>query len=233
MTRTITPEILFDRFGHGAPPIIIDVCTEEDFASDPRLIPTACRRPHHTPEWSDLPKDAEVVVVCQKGKKLSLGAAALLQDAGYGAVALAGGNAGWDTSGLPRIPVTASPASRRWVTTPNAASDTTLCAWLIRRFIDPGAQLMVVPATELDDVAIHFDARPFANTAGGFETLQAAFGLTMPVFATVAATVRDAHWLFGPAKTSDRFDVNLLNATIPLLDRAYGWAVEQTRGDAA
>ena len=65
--------------GRPDAPSIIDVCTEEDFAAMPRLIPGAVRRP-----WAEVStwagtlaaSDRPIVVVCQKGLKLSQGVAA-------------------------------------------------------------------------------------------------------------------------------------------------------------
>ena len=68
----ITPMQLMRLIGTPTAPTIVDVCTDDDFAEDPRLIPTSIRAAHR-----DMPSllarlgDSPVVVACQKGKKLS------------------------------------------------------------------------------------------------------------------------------------------------------------------
>ncbi|WP_339714910.1 hypothetical protein, partial [uncultured Sneathiella sp.] len=73
-------------------PVLVDVCIDEDFADDPRLLPTAFRHPYQ--DIAALaPKLAgqRVVVICQKGRKLSQGAAAVLRNCGIAAESLEGG----------------------------------------------------------------------------------------------------------------------------------------------
>ena len=41
----IAPETLMTRIGAPDAPVLIDVCIDEDFALDPRLIPGAFRHP--------------------------------------------------------------------------------------------------------------------------------------------------------------------------------------------
>lgn len=71
-------------------PVLVDVRIEEDFADDPHLIPGAFRHP-----FDDVATlvpglaNQRVVVICQKGKKLSQGAAAILGDV-PGAVEIGG-----------------------------------------------------------------------------------------------------------------------------------------------
>ena len=77
-------------------PVLVDVCIDEDFADDPRLLPTAFRHPYQ--DIAALaPKLAgeRVVVICQKGRKLSQGAAAVLRNCGIAAESLEGGVFGW------------------------------------------------------------------------------------------------------------------------------------------
>ena len=91
--------------GTAEAPVILDVCIDEDFDADPRLIPTARRHPHDAiqalvPELAG----ARVLVVCQKGLKLSQGAAALLRCEGIAAVYLEGGNFAWRDAEQPLAP---------------------------------------------------------------------------------------------------------------------------------
>ena len=163
----ITPSQLNRLIGTPDCPAIIDVCMDEDFNEDPRLIPTARR--HAFPKIMDLAeelKDKRVVIVCQKGKKLSAGASALLRTAGIAAESLEGGNFAWRDAGLALVPVTEIPelttaGHTLWVTRHRPKVDRIACPWLIRRFIDPRAQFLFVPPSDVLDVAEKFGATPF------------------------------------------------------------------------
>ena len=147
-------------------PVIIDVCIDEDFNLDPRLVPTAFRHPH-TDILSLAPqlKDSSVVVICQKGLKISEGAAAMLRTVGVRAENLQGGNFGWRDAGGLLIPAAKIPnlsaGFTRWVTKLRPKIDRVACPWLIRRFIDPNAQFLFVSASEVEAVAEKFQATPF------------------------------------------------------------------------
>jgi hypothetical protein len=49
----------------------------------------------------------------------------------------------------------------KWVTRENAKVDRVACPWLIRRFIDPEAEFLFVPADEVPAVAAREGAIPF------------------------------------------------------------------------
>ncbi|MCW5773443.1 MAG: hypothetical protein KIT16_17510, partial [Rhodospirillaceae bacterium] len=90
--NTITPEKLLRLIGTAKAPAIVDVRTEEDFAADPRLIPGAVRRPFaEVAGWAGPLRGRGAVVVCQRGLKLSHGAAAWLRHEGVPAETLEGG----------------------------------------------------------------------------------------------------------------------------------------------
>ena len=84
--------------GTPACPKIIDVCTPDDFDLDPRVVPTAQRVAHRDAAQLTA-TDETVVVICQKGKKLSHGVAAQLRSKGTPAVVLEGGVHGWRDAG--------------------------------------------------------------------------------------------------------------------------------------
>ena len=48
--NTISPDKLARLIGRPDTPALIDVCTDEDFAANPRLVPGAVRRP-----WNEAP----------------------------------------------------------------------------------------------------------------------------------------------------------------------------------
>jgi hypothetical protein len=49
----------------------------------------------------------------------------------------------------------------KWVTRERPKTDRTACPWLIRRFIDPDAQILFVPADQVLDVAAREGAHSF------------------------------------------------------------------------
>lgn len=148
-------------------PVIVDICIDEDYALDPRFIPGSFRHPH-----SDIAALAprlsaqKVVVVCQKGLKLSQGAAAILRDHEISAECLEDGILAWRDAGLPLVPADKIPPRNQdgrtvWVTRQRPKIDRIACPWLIRRFVDPVAQFLLVAPSEVLNVAAKFDATPF------------------------------------------------------------------------
>ena len=75
---TISLDKLARLIGTPHCPALIDVRTEDDFQADPFLVPGSVRRPHdRVSEWAADLIGRHVVVICQKGLKLSHGVAAL------------------------------------------------------------------------------------------------------------------------------------------------------------
>ena len=155
----ITVAQLSRLIGTPDAPVLVDICIDEDFESDPRLIPSAFRHP-----FKDVAalvprlKDQRIVVICQKGLKLSQGAAAILRDHGVAAENLAGGNFAWRDAGEALVPASKLPPRNAegrtvWVTRQRPKIDRIACPWLIRRFIDPGAQFLFVAPSEVLNVA--------------------------------------------------------------------------------
>ena len=76
----ITVSQLSRLIGRPDAPVLVDICIDEDFAADPRFIPGAFRHSFtNIEELVPVLSGRKVVVVCQKGLKLSQGAAALLR----------------------------------------------------------------------------------------------------------------------------------------------------------
>ena len=153
--------------GTPAAPTVVDVRIDEDVELDPTLIPTA-RRFAHTSLDAVLALHGrrKVVVYCQRGLKLSHGAAAWLRARGVEAEVLQGGHLAWRDALHMTVPIAAIPTSAhagptRWVTRQRPKIDRLACPWLIRRFIDPDAELLFVPARDVLAVAERFDAEPF------------------------------------------------------------------------
>ncbi|MEM9638396.1 MAG: chromate resistance protein ChrB domain-containing protein [Pseudomonadota bacterium] len=248
---SISPSALMRCIGTSQAPVIIDVCIDEDFTDDPFLIPTAQRVLHmKIGDLSTELKDENTVIVCQKGRKLSHGAAAHLRSLGIRSEVLEGGNVAWRTAGLPRVPAAvlppASPGSR-WVTRWRPKIDRIACPWLIRRFIDPAASFLFVPPAEVLAVAEKFDAIPFdvPDTRWShqgqhctFDTMLAGFGLDTAALAKMAQVIRaadtDDHARVPEAagllalsiglSRGFRDDLAQLDAGMVLYDALYRWA---------
>ncbi len=89
----------------------------------------------------------------------------------------------------------------RWVTREHPKIDRIACPWLIRRFIDPRAEFLYVPATQVLAVAQAEQAIPydvpdvqFAHRGElcSFDAFIADFALDDPVLAELAPIVRGA-----------------------------------------
>jgi rhodanese-related sulfurtransferase len=187
-------------------PITIDVRIPDDFNADERILPCAVRRSHKTvANWVGDYKDRTVVVVCQRGAKLSQGAAAWLRHAGADAVSLEGGFEAWVAAQLPLVPVSRIPAHETgksvWVTRARPKVDRIACPWLIRRFVDPGAVFLFVNPSEVSDVADRFGATAFdiENTFWShrgekctFDVMIDEFGLATEPLLHLARIVRSA-----------------------------------------
>ena len=164
---SIAPAQLNRLIGTPDGPLLIDVRIAEDVAADPRRLPGAVPRDFRTaPSWATTLPDRPVVVVCQRGLKLSEGVAAWLRHAGRAAETLDGGFAAWAAAGLPmlrpdHIPPPDPQGRTVWVTRARPKVDRIACPWLIRRFVDPGAVFLFVAASEVAAVADRFGATPF------------------------------------------------------------------------
>jgi hypothetical protein len=89
----------------------------------------------------------------------------------------------------------------KWVTRKNASVDRIACPWLIKRFIDPDAEFLYVPAAEVLAVAEREDAHPY--DVGGvelghvdgrcsFESILLKYGLQDPALQRLALIVHGA-----------------------------------------
>lgn len=205
--NAISPDKLFRLVGTPKCPVLIDVRTDEDFAADPRLVPGAVRRPaREVALWAQELVGRQAVVICQKGLKLSHGAAAWLRQAGIAAEVLEGGTLAWGAAGLPTVPVVKLPAPDAqgrtlWVTRSRPKIDRIACPWLIRRFVDPAAVFLFVPPSEVLAVADRFGATPFDVEevfwshrwpSCTFDVMVEEFGLAVGPLSHLAAIVRGA-----------------------------------------
>jgi rhodanese-related sulfurtransferase len=244
----ITPVQLSRLIGTPDAPALVDVRLEDDFTQNPALIPASSRHVH-----TDLPGllarigGAKSVIICQHGRKLSEGVAALLRSYGCAAEVLEGGADGWAAAALPMVPFAAVPATNLWVTRHRPKVDRIACPWLIRRFVDPAARFLFVAPAEVQAVADRFNATPFdidgvAWSHDGadctFDTMVKRFGLSTPALDRLATVVRaadtDRHDLAPQAagllalsvglSRMFRDDLQQLEAGMPLCDALYRWA---------
>ena len=89
----------------------------------------------------------------------------------------------------------------KWVTREKAHVDRIACPWLIKRFVDPQAELLFVPADKVLEVAkkegaISYDAKDAELTHVGdecsFDAIIHRYKLTDPALLELAKVVRGA-----------------------------------------
>ena len=253
----ITPSQLARLLGTPDAPAILDVRTDEDFASDPRVLPGAIRRDFRSvASWAGNFAGHPVAVVCQRGLKLSQGVAAWLRHAGSAAEALEGGFEAWARVGglLVRpdhVPSHDAQGRTLWVTRTRPKIDRIACPWLIRRFVDPRAVFLFVAPSEVPAVADRFGATPFdvegvfwshRGELCTFDVMVEEFGLRSDPLLRLAAIVRgadtarldqapEAAGLLAVSLGLSRIyreDLAQLDAAMGLYDAFYRWARDAT-----
>lgn len=252
----ISPDKLNRLIGTPNTPAVIDVRTDEDFARDRRLLPGSIRRRHKdVADWCGQIA-GPAVVVCQAGRKLSHGVAAYLRHAGLAAEVLEGGFDAWIQFGGAAVPeekLPARDAQKRtvWVTRSRPKIDRIACPWLIRRFVDPSAVFLFVPAADVSLVGERFDATPFdiegvfwshRGELCTFDVMIDEFGLASEPLSRLAAIVRGADTarpdlapevaglLAASLGLSRMFndDLEQLDAGMLLYDAFYRWCRDAT-----
>jgi hypothetical protein len=150
----IAPAALAKSLSSVRPPLVIDVRRNERFFESDEMIDGALHRdPARVEAWkSTLPANAEVVVYCVHGHEVSQGVAKAL-----GARYLEGGIEAWTG---PRQSKPKGGATR-WVTRERPKIDRIACPWLVRRFVDPGAEFLYVPTPEVKRIAAEREAVPY------------------------------------------------------------------------
>ncbi|MEP2530448.1 chromate resistance protein ChrB domain-containing protein [Shimia sp.] len=248
----ITVAQLMRLFGGPSTPVLLDVRIDEDADAMPFIIPGSIRIAHND-VLDLLPKikGRKVVVICHKGKKLSLGASAILRSVGVESESLTGGVVDWKAAGYPMTPrsaLTGKPGEPTlWVTRHRPKIDRIATPWLIRRFIDRDARFLYVPPAEVLDVADRFSATafdtpgaPFSHVDGKctFDAIIGAFNLSHEPLDRLAELVRaaDTNQLDASPQAAGlmamsvglsrlyKDDQDQLNAALPLYDALYRWA---------
>ncbi|MBC9032837.1 chromate resistance protein [Sphingomonas sp. JC676] len=258
--NAIAPDKLVRLLGTPRAPVILDIRSDVAFAAEPRLIPGAIRRPFaDLADWAPEFADAAVVVACEDGGAMGHGTAAWLREAGADADVLDGGIRGWAATGLPMFDTTALPARDAagrtlWVTRARPKVDRIACPWLIRRFVDPHAKFLFVPAPEVAGVAQQMGATPFDIEADGlrwthdgqrctFDVMVEGFGLggidglqRLALIVRGADTARpdivpEAAGLLAISLGLSRLytdDLEQLEAGIAIYDALYRWCRDAT-----
>lgn len=154
----ISPNDLWTLIGTPNAPTIIDVSLNKDVDADPYLVPSAKRISHRQVEQADNVRScSSYVCVCQKGLKLSHGAAALLRTRGISALALRGGNFGWRDAGFPRIAIAKSPRTSLFVSPDDPIPSELATIWFLIRFVRRDLRIIFVARTMVKDVADRFE----------------------------------------------------------------------------
>jgi rhodanese-related sulfurtransferase len=205
MISASTPSDLAKVAGTARAPLLIDVRREEIFKAANDMIAGAIRRsPDAIEQWqSDLPDRRLVVVYCVHGAQVSQGVCLALVNKGVGVSYLAGGIAAWADQKLPirRKLENEEHAPSKWVTRERPKIDRIACPWLIRRFVDPTATFIYVPADRVLAVANETGAIPY-DVAGvefthegdrcSFDTFLRIYGIADPALDHLAKIVRGA-----------------------------------------
>jgi rhodanese-related sulfurtransferase len=257
MNTQITVTQLQRLVGTPSAPVIIDVCLDADFNEFPYVIPTAIRCAHDLIHElvADL-VDCHVVVVCQKGMKLSEGAAAILRAGGVAAEHLKGGMQAWQQESAVRvrhesIPPTSAGNATLWVTRSRPKIDRIACPWLIRRFVDKHARFLFVSGSQVKAVAARFAATPFdvddvvlghRGQQCTFDAMLTHFDLHSEPLSRIANAVRAAdtnrheldeiaaglHAVSLGLSRMYRDDLEQLDAGLLIYDALYLWARDAT-----
>ena len=141
----------------------------------------------------------------------------------------------------------------KWVTREHPRTDRIACPWLIRKFIDPDAEIVYVPRDQVLEFAEREGATSFdapgakythRNGKCSFETLVEEFKIDDPAIAILARVVhgadvegdRDAtpqsRGLEAIAEGFALLDIDdqrQLELELPVYDALYAWAKEQVQ----
>ncbi len=204
--HSITLDELAATLGSAAHPIVIDARREAAFRESERMICGARRVPPEKIEayGRGLKPGSNIVTACVHGHEVGQNAAAQLRALGHHARYLAGGQEAWFGANQPSWRKSSSvdfTCPTRWVTRARPKIDRIACPWLIRRFIDPDAEVFYVPASEVLEFAEARDATPFdipgvafshRGEGCSFDAFLQAFDLAYPPIQRLATIVRGA-----------------------------------------
>ena len=210
IANPISISSLLASYGSAAAPLVIDVRRAPAFAADTTMLAGATwRDPFATEEWIKfLPHERNIVVYCVHGHEISKNACAALREAGLKAHYLAGGIEAWKEHGgatIRKHPDLLIPSAinqpSQWITRERPKIDRIACPWLIRRFIDPLAEFLYVPAAQVLSAAKSLSATPYdvphmqfshRGDECSFDAFINDFEINDPVLSLLAAIVRGA-----------------------------------------
>jgi rhodanese-related sulfurtransferase len=201
---------VMQSLGSAAAPLLIDVRRTANFHADTCMAASATwRDPFAIEDWLKfMPRHRTIVVYCVHGHEISRNACAAMQNAGLRAHYLDGGYEAWKTAGGPLIRKHASlgipsatNAPSKWITRERPKIDRVACPWLIRRFIDPMAEFLYVPAGRVLEDAQTLGAHPYdvpdvpfshRGDACSFDAFVEDFAIDDAALRSLAAIVRGA-----------------------------------------
>jgi rhodanese-related sulfurtransferase len=195
------PTDLYLQLGTARAPVLIDMRTELNSDPDQRLIVSARPMPVTPEQWTfDLESGEDFVVYDDQGDEASEGVAEALSGFGKEARYLDGGFAAWVAAGLPTRRQLAADV-HKWITRERPKIDRIACPWLIRRFIDPDAEFIYVPADQVLDEAKTLSAIPYdipdvefthEGERCSFDTFLRIYDIADPPLERLALIVRGA-----------------------------------------
>jgi rhodanese-related sulfurtransferase len=200
--HSISPESLYPRIGTANSPLLIDVRRVPAFDAADVLIAGAARRlPDDVAQWrAMLPAGRAVVAYCVHGHEVSQGVTATLRAAGVEAAYLEGGLAAWAERKLPTRRKH-GPAENKWVTREHPKIDRIACPWLISRWVNPDAEFIYVPASDVAKVAGKVGGTPYdiddvefghVGNHCSFDAIIRAYGIADAALDRLATIVRGA-----------------------------------------
>lgn len=161
--REISANRLADSMSSSDPMLAVDVRRPgARAASGLTLENSVWRDPALWLDWKDelAALSGSLVFFCVHGHEVSQGMTAALAAMGKDAHYLTGGFSAWQAAGLPVVSIPTAHRTK-WVTRERPKIDRIACPWLITRFIDPTAEFLYVPATEVQRVAQETGAIPY------------------------------------------------------------------------
>lgn len=251
MSAPISIDSLYAQLALPNSPVILDVRSDAEYLTNPRLVPGARRRDPHEPgqRAPALSRSRAVAIYDADGQHASQTTAQALAALGYQALYVEGGLGSWISAGRGTIQARSDlnvPGGSRWVTRERPKIDRLACPWLIRRFIDPDALFFYTPAQRVRSDAEALGAQPYDITDVtfshrgpncSFDAFLAEFDLHDESLDRVADIVRAADTgelaqsqqapgllaisLGLSANITD--DVLLLEQSMPVYDALYSW----------
>ncbi len=269
---SISPLEYNARFGAGTAPLVLDVRRRARFEESRRLLAGAQRcAPEDVAAFAQANPPGEVLVYCVYGHNVSEEAVTTLRKAGWDAHNLRGGIEGGEPGvddpqamavwhAQPPLSLTkradwgvTGEAPSRWITRERPKIDRVACPWLIQRFIDPRAEFMYVPTSDvltqaqvLNAVAYDIPGAPVSHAGElcSFDALLRGFGLKDAALDLLATIVRGADTnrldlaapsagllavSLGLSRLHATDDQAMLQAALPVYDALYAWCRERVQ----